>query len=106
MGGKAACLGELLRAGFPVPDGFVVGISEGSEDVLLLRPPKTGENRDWDVLLVQMPLDGTMTVLPTIQRFVTERIEGMLERHESQLAGVETAQGQVTCDAVVLAIAD
>ena len=30
MGGKGANLGELVRAGFPVPPGFVVGCSQGA----------------------------------------------------------------------------
>lgn len=36
VGGKAAALGELLRAGFPVPDGFV--ITEAGDELSALEP--------------------------------------------------------------------
>ncbi|MDB5326267.1 MAG: hypothetical protein JWM57_1836, partial [Phycisphaerales bacterium] len=32
VGGKAANLGVLIRAGFPVPDGFVIGLTEPTDD--------------------------------------------------------------------------
>ncbi|GAA0924048.1 PEP/pyruvate-binding domain-containing protein [Nonomuraea longicatena] len=44
-GGKAAALGALLRAGLPVPDGFVVPFAAYRTAVLDLTPGRSGETR-------------------------------------------------------------
>ena len=67
---------------------FLVGWDTDGEDEIDLRPPGVAGNSSWDVLHVQMPLDGTVTHHDDLQGAVDALVDQMREAgyHEPEIA--------------------